>query len=44
MSMHPVEHLYYFSNAWTPSLYLNLSPLVFQWNFIHLTCDFIEGR
>merc|ERR1719446_1983129 len=38
MTMHPVEHLYYFSNAFTPSLYLScLSPLVFTWNFIHLT-------
>jgi sterol desaturase/sphingolipid hydroxylase (fatty acid hydroxylase superfamily) len=38
ITMHPVEHLYYFSNAFTPSLYLsNLSPLVFTWNFIHLT-------
>jgi len=37
MTMHPIEHLYYFSNAFTPSLYLNLSPLVFLWNFIHLT-------
>lgn len=32
------EHLYYFSNAFTPSLYLSgLSPLIFTWNFIHLT-------
>ena len=31
MTMHPVEHLYYFSNAFTPSLYLNLSPLIFLW-------------
>eukprot|EP00040_Diaphanoeca_grandis_P025498 m.141293 g.141293 ORF g.141293 m.141293 type:complete len:487 (-) comp30177_c0_seq1:252-1712(-) len=38
MTMHPIEHLYYFSNAFTPSLYLGcLSPLVFTWNFIHLT-------
>jgi len=35
--MHPVEHLYYFSNALTPSLYLGLSPLVFMWNFLHLS-------
>merc|ERR1719453_2248644 len=35
--MHPVEHIYYFSNAFTPSLFLPLSPLVFTWNFIHLT-------
>lgn len=35
---HPVEHLYYFSNAFTPSLYMSsLSPLIFTWNFIHLT-------
>ena len=38
MCMHPVEHLYYFSNAFTPSLYLSgLSPLIFLWNFVHLT-------
>lgn len=38
MTMHPIEHLYYFSNAFTPSLYLSgLSPLIFTWNFIHLT-------
>lgn len=38
MTMHPVEHLYYFSNAFTPSLYMSsLSPLIFTWNFIHLT-------
>ncbi len=38
MTMHPIEHLYYFSNAFTPSLYLSgLSPLIFLWNFTHLT-------
>lgn len=38
MSMHPIEHVYYFSNAFTPSLYFsNLSPLIFLWNFVHLT-------
>eukprot|EP00656_Telonema_subtile_P037843 TRINITY_DN4224_c0_g1_i1.p1 TRINITY_DN4224_c0_g1~~TRINITY_DN4224_c0_g1_i1.p1 ORF type:complete len:272 (-),score=57.87 TRINITY_DN4224_c0_g1_i1:64-879(-) len=37
MTMHPVEHLYYFSNAFVPSLYLQLSPLIFLWNFMHLT-------
>lgn len=38
MTMHPIEHLYYFSNAFTPSLYLSgLSPLIFMWNFFHLT-------
>lgn len=37
MCMHPVEHLYYFSNAFVPSLYLNVSPLVFLWCFMHLT-------
>jgi len=38
MTMHPVEHLYYFSNAFIPSLYCNsLSPLVFLWCFTHLT-------
>jgi hypothetical protein len=34
MTMHPVEHLYYFSNAFIPSFYLaGLSPLIFLWNF-----------
>ena len=38
MTMHTVEHLYYFSNAFTPSLFVSgLSPMVFLWNFIHLT-------
>mmetsp|Transcript_9529 Transcript_9529/g.18067 ORF Transcript_9529/g.18067 Transcript_9529/m.18067 type:complete len:511 (-) Transcript_9529:134-1666(-) len=38
MTMHPIEHLYYFSNAFTPSLYCSsLSPLIFLWNFLHLT-------
>jgi len=38
MTMHPVEHLYYFSNALVPTLYLSgLSPLVFQWIFVHLS-------
>ena len=38
MTMHPIEHLYYFSNAFIPSLYAtSLSPLIFLWNFIHLT-------
>jgi sterol desaturase/sphingolipid hydroxylase (fatty acid hydroxylase superfamily) len=37
MTMHPVEHLYYFSNALVPSLFLPLSPLIFMWNFLHLT-------
>ena len=38
MTMHPIEHLYYFSNAFIPSLYMSsLSPLIFTWNFIHLT-------
>ena len=38
MTMHPIEHLYYFSNAFVPSLYLGcLSPVIFTWNFIHLT-------
>jgi hypothetical protein len=36
MTMHPVEHLYYFSNALVPSLYLSLSPFIFMWNFLHL--------
>lgn len=37
MTMHPIEHLYYFSNAFTPTLYLpHLSPLIFLWNYLHL--------
>ena len=36
--MHPIEHIYYFSCAFVPSLYVaGLSPLVFLWNFVHLT-------
>ncbi|KAH8072013.1 C-4 methylsterol oxidase [Aureococcus anophagefferens] len=32
MCMHPVEHLYYFSNAFFPTLLVDgLSPLVFLW-------------
>ena len=35
ITMHPVEHLYYFANAFTPSLYISgLSPLIFLWNFM----------
>jgi sterol desaturase/sphingolipid hydroxylase (fatty acid hydroxylase superfamily) len=38
MTMHPIEHLYYFSNAFIPSLFVpHLSPMIFLWNFIHLT-------
>ena len=37
MTMHPIEHLYYFSNALTPVIYMRLSPLIFLWNYIHLT-------
>jgi len=38
MTMHPVEHLYYFSNAFVPCLYsASLSPLIFLWCFVHLT-------
>jgi len=36
LCMHPVEHLVYFSNALTPSLYLQVSPLIYMWNFMHL--------
>lgn len=35
--MHPIEHLYYYSNAWTPALYLTLSPFIFLYTFVHLT-------
>ena len=38
ITMHPVEHLYYYSNAFLPTLVCDdLSPLVFLWIFIHLT-------
>ncbi|KAH8080458.1 C-4 methylsterol oxidase [Aureococcus anophagefferens] len=38
MCMHPVEHLYYFSNAFFPTLLVDgLSPLVFLWVFVHLS-------
>jgi len=38
LTMHPIEHLYYYSNAFIPALYLgDLSPLVFLFCFIHLT-------
>jgi hypothetical protein len=37
LCMHPVEHLVYFSNAITPSLFLPVSPIIYLWNFIHLT-------
>jgi len=34
--MHPAEHLPYYSNAFLPSLVMNLSPFIFLWNFVHL--------
>jgi len=37
LCMHPVEHLIYFSNALTPSLFIGLSPIVYMWNFMHLS-------
>jgi len=38
LTMHPVEHLYYFSNVFTPSLFLpGLSPFIFLYTFYHLT-------
>ena len=38
MTMHPVEHLYYFSNAFFPTLLMDgLSPLIFLWVFVHLS-------
>ena len=37
LTMHPVEHLYYFSNALVPVLYVSgLSPLIFLWIYVHL--------
>ena len=35
MSMHPVEHLYYFTSV-GPSLFLFASPFAFMFNAIHL--------
>jgi sterol desaturase/sphingolipid hydroxylase (fatty acid hydroxylase superfamily) len=38
MCMHPVEHLYYFSNALVPCIYASgLTPLAFHWIGFHLT-------
>ena len=37
LTMHPSEHLYYYSNAWTPALYFTLSRFVFLYTFVHLT-------
>lgn len=38
LAMHPVEHLYYYSNALVPCIYLSgLSPLVFHFLLLHLT-------
>ena len=37
ITMHPVEHMYYYACAFIPSLYVaQLSPLIFVWNFVHL--------
>lgn len=37
ITMHPIEHLYYYGNAFLPAFYVvNLSPLVLLWCFIHL--------
>ena len=37
ITMHPVEHLYYYSCIFFPSLcFGNLSPFLFHWNFVHL--------
>jgi len=36
LCMHPAEHLPYYSNAFIPSLIMNLSPAIFLWNFVHL--------
>lgn len=35
LSMHPVEHLYYYSCAF-PALYFFCSPFAFHWNGMHL--------
>ena len=37
LCMHPIEHLYYYSNVWFPTLYMNAHPIVFLFTFIHLT-------
>lgn len=36
LTMHPVEHLYYFSNALVPALYVRTHPLVFMFVLVHL--------
>ena len=37
LTMHPIEHLYYFSNALVPVLYApGLSPLIFLWLYVRL--------
>jgi sterol desaturase/sphingolipid hydroxylase (fatty acid hydroxylase superfamily) len=37
LCMHPTEHLYYYSNALFPCIYISgLSPLVFHFLFFHL--------
>ncbi|GMH50762.1 hypothetical protein TL16_g00861 [Triparma laevis f. inornata] len=37
LTMHPMEHLYYYSNALFPCIYMTgLSPLVFHFLFFHL--------
>ena len=35
LSMHPVEHLYYFTSS-APSLFIYTTPFAFQWNIMHL--------
>ena len=35
LTMHPVEHLYYFANAFIPTLYLRSSPFLYTWISVH---------
>jgi len=36
ITMHPIEHMYYFSNVLVPLLYTPMHPFVFMWLFVHL--------
>ena len=43
LSMHPVEHLYYFTSV-GPSLFLFASPFTFIWNGLHLIISPAAGH
>jgi sterol desaturase/sphingolipid hydroxylase (fatty acid hydroxylase superfamily) len=45
ITMHPIEHVYYFSNALMPTLFLGgLSPFVFLWLYVHLAISPAAGH